>query len=149
MHDKIVPWCNDLGLQLIEGIWLGISAYGGGILSVYFSPDYFFRNVNKIAAWIPDNKKNGVVTKIYVYVILKFKVKSLVNRKLMCDHDESRTHGTTHHAFILNEFCSSRYFFVIAVPFILPTPLFRRESRRKRFFNSNFISSLFRFFVVP
>ena len=38
-------------------LWLGISAYGGGILSVYFSPDYFFRNVNKIAAWIPDNKK--------------------------------------------------------------------------------------------
>jgi hypothetical protein len=27
---------------------------------------------------------------------------------------------------------------LMAVPFILPTPLFRRESRRKRFFNSNF-----------
>jgi hypothetical protein len=34
-----------------------ISAYGGGIVSVYFSPDYFFRNVNKMAAWTPDNKK--------------------------------------------------------------------------------------------
>jgi hypothetical protein len=22
MHDKIVPWCNDLGLQLIEGIFV-------------------------------------------------------------------------------------------------------------------------------
>ena len=43
-------------------LWLGISAYGGGVLSVYFSidgcsPHYFFRNVNKMAAWIPDNKK--------------------------------------------------------------------------------------------
>ena len=40
---------------------MGISAYGGGVLSVYFSrrcsPDYFFRNVNKMVAWIPDNKK--------------------------------------------------------------------------------------------
>ena len=34
-------------------------------------------------------------------------------------------------SFILNEFCSR---FVMAVPFILPTPLFRREFRRKRFF---------------
>jgi hypothetical protein len=43
-------------------LWLGISAYGGGVLSVYFSIDdvhrtNFFRNVNKMAAWIPDNKK--------------------------------------------------------------------------------------------
>ena len=33
-----------------------------GFLSVYFSidgcsPDYFLRNVKKMAAWIPDNKK--------------------------------------------------------------------------------------------
>ena len=34
-------------------------------------------------------------------------------------------------SFILNEFCSR---FVMAVSFILPTPLFRREFRRKRFF---------------
>jgi hypothetical protein len=34
-------------------------------------------------------------------------------------------------SFILNEFCSR---FVMAVPFILPTPLFRPEFRRKRFF---------------
>jgi hypothetical protein len=38
------------------------NADGGGIfVSLFFerrySPDYFFRNVNKIAAWIPDNKK--------------------------------------------------------------------------------------------
>ena len=43
-------------------LWLGISAYGGGVLSVYFSIDdvhwtTFFPNVNKMAAWIPDNKK--------------------------------------------------------------------------------------------
>jgi uncharacterized protein (DUF486 family) len=43
-------------------LWLGISAYGGGVLvSLIFdrrcSPDYFFRNVNKMAACIPDNKK--------------------------------------------------------------------------------------------
>jgi hypothetical protein len=41
---------------------LGISAYGGGVfVSLFFdrrcSPDYFFRNVNKMVAWIPDNKK--------------------------------------------------------------------------------------------
>ena len=41
---------------------LGISAYGGGrFVSLFFdrrcSPDYFFRNVNKMAAWIPDDKK--------------------------------------------------------------------------------------------
>ena len=32
-----------------------------GFVSLFFdrrcSPDYFFRNVNKMAAWIPDNKK--------------------------------------------------------------------------------------------
>ena len=33
-------------------------------------------------------------------------------------------------SFILNEFCSR---FVMAVPFILPTPLFHREFHRKRF----------------
>ena len=43
-------------------LWLGIHAYGGGVfVSLFFdrrcSPDYFFRNVNKMAAWIPDNKK--------------------------------------------------------------------------------------------
>ena len=43
-------------------LWLGISAYGGGVfVSLFFErrclPDYFFRNVNKMAAWIPDNKK--------------------------------------------------------------------------------------------
>jgi hypothetical protein len=43
-------------------LWLGISAYGGGVfVSLLFnrrcSPDYFFRNVNKMAAWISDNKK--------------------------------------------------------------------------------------------
>ena len=43
-------------------LWLGIRAYGGGVfVSLFFdrrcSPDYFFRNVNKMAAWIPDNKK--------------------------------------------------------------------------------------------
>jgi hypothetical protein len=43
-------------------LWLGISAYGGGVfVSLFFdrrcSPDYFLRNVNKMAAWIPDNKK--------------------------------------------------------------------------------------------
>jgi hypothetical protein len=41
---------------------LGIRAYGDGVfVSLCFerrcSPDYFFRNVNKMAAWIPDNKK--------------------------------------------------------------------------------------------
>ena len=40
----------------------GISAYGGGVfVSLFFerrcSPDYFLHNVNKMAAWIPDNKK--------------------------------------------------------------------------------------------
>ena len=40
----------------------GISAYGGGVfVSLFFerrcSPDYFLLNVNKMAAWIPDNKK--------------------------------------------------------------------------------------------
>jgi hypothetical protein len=43
-------------------LWLGKSAYGGGVfVSLFFdrrcSPDYCFRNVNKMAAWIPDNKK--------------------------------------------------------------------------------------------
>ena len=43
-------------------LWLGISTYGGGVfVSLFFdrrcSPDYFFRNVNKMVAWIPDNKK--------------------------------------------------------------------------------------------
>ena len=43
-------------------LWLGISAYGGGVfVSLFFerrcSPDYFFRNVNKMTDWIPDNKK--------------------------------------------------------------------------------------------
>ena len=43
--------------------WLGIRAYGGGVfVSLFFdrrcSPDYFFRNVNKMAAWIPDKKKD-------------------------------------------------------------------------------------------
>ena len=43
-------------------LWSGISAYGGGVfVSLFFerwcSPDYFLRNVNKMAAWIPDNKK--------------------------------------------------------------------------------------------
>ena len=43
-------------------LWLGISAYGGRVfVSLFFdrrcSPYYFFRNVNKMAAWIPDNKK--------------------------------------------------------------------------------------------
>jgi hypothetical protein len=38
-------------------------AYGGGVfVSLFFdrrcSPDYFFRNVNKMAAWIPDKKKD-------------------------------------------------------------------------------------------
>jgi hypothetical protein len=41
---------------------LGISAYGGGVfVNLFFdrrsSPDYFFRNVNKMAAWIPDIKR--------------------------------------------------------------------------------------------
>jgi hypothetical protein len=41
---------------------MSISAYGGGVLSVYFSIDdvhwtTFFPNVNKMAAWIPDNNK--------------------------------------------------------------------------------------------
>jgi hypothetical protein len=41
---------------------MGISAYGGGVfVSLFFdrrcSPDYIFRNVSKMAAWIPDNKK--------------------------------------------------------------------------------------------
>ena len=41
---------------------LGISAYGGGVfVSLFFdrrcSTDYFFRNVNKMTAWIPHNKK--------------------------------------------------------------------------------------------
>ena len=40
----------------------GISAYGGGVfVSLFFerrcSPDYILHNVNKMAAWIPDNKK--------------------------------------------------------------------------------------------
>ena len=40
-------------------LWLDISAYGGGVfVSLFFerrcSSDYFFRNVNKMAAWIPD-----------------------------------------------------------------------------------------------
>ena len=34
---------------------------GGAFVSLFFerrcSPDYFLRNVNKMAAWIPDNKK--------------------------------------------------------------------------------------------
>ena len=43
-------------------LWLGISACGGGVFVRLFfkrrcSPDYFFRNVNKMAAWIPDDKK--------------------------------------------------------------------------------------------
>jgi hypothetical protein len=43
-------------------LWMGISAYEGGVfVSLFFdrrcSPDYFFRNVNKMASWIPDNKK--------------------------------------------------------------------------------------------
>jgi hypothetical protein len=33
-------------------------------------------------------------------------------------------------SFILNEFCSR---FAMAVPFILPMPLFRPEFRKKRF----------------
>ena len=42
---------------------MGISAYGGGVfVSLFFerrrSPDYFLRNVNKMAVWIPDNKKD-------------------------------------------------------------------------------------------
>jgi hypothetical protein len=41
---------------------LGISTYGGGIFgSLFFerrcSPEHFFRNVSKMAAWIPENKK--------------------------------------------------------------------------------------------
>jgi hypothetical protein len=43
-------------------------------------------------------------------------------------------------SFILNAFCSR---FAMAVPFILPTPLFRRESRRK---NNYFIRILFQVF---
>jgi hypothetical protein len=42
--------------------WLGMSAYGGGVFgSLFFdrrcSRTTFFRNVNKMAAWIPDNNK--------------------------------------------------------------------------------------------
>jgi hypothetical protein len=41
---------------------MGISTYGGRVFVSFFfetrcSPDYFLRNVNKMAAWIPDNKK--------------------------------------------------------------------------------------------
>ena len=41
---------------------MGISAYGGGFFVILFferrcSPDYFSRNVNTLAVWIPDNKK--------------------------------------------------------------------------------------------
>jgi hypothetical protein len=41
---------------------MGISAYGGGdFVNLYFerrcSPDYFLRNVSKMAVWIPDNNK--------------------------------------------------------------------------------------------
>ena len=44
-------------------LWLGISVYGGGVFfSLFFdrrcSPNYFFRNVNTMTAWIPDNKKD-------------------------------------------------------------------------------------------
>ena len=43
-------------------LWLGISAYGVRVfVSLFFerrcSPYYFFCNVNKMVAWIPDNKK--------------------------------------------------------------------------------------------
>ena len=41
---------------------LGVNAYGGGFfVSLFFerrcSQDYFYRNVNKMVVWIPDNKK--------------------------------------------------------------------------------------------
>ena len=50
--------------------WLGISAYGGGVfVGLFFerrcTPDYFFRNVNKMAAWIPDNKKKDKRNNVY------------------------------------------------------------------------------------
>jgi hypothetical protein len=43
-------------------LWLGISAHGGGVLSVYFSIDDVHQTTsfvlyNNMAAWIPDNKK--------------------------------------------------------------------------------------------
>jgi hypothetical protein len=50
---------NTVNVNLIRNpiLWLGISAYGGEVfISLFFdrrcSPDYFFRNVNKMAAWI-------------------------------------------------------------------------------------------------
>ena len=62
----LMPYCiyNSYMIYIIRNpiLWLVISAYGGGVfVSLFFdrrcSPDYFFRNVNKMAAWIPDNKK--------------------------------------------------------------------------------------------
>jgi hypothetical protein len=47
-------------------------------------------------------------------------------------------------SFILNELCSR---FVNVMAFILPTPLFHRQFRRKIFFYKNFISSLFQFCI--
>ena len=62
------PYClsidNSYMIYIIRNpiLWLGIRAYGGGVfVSLFFdrrcSPDYFFRNVYKMAAWIPDNKE--------------------------------------------------------------------------------------------
>jgi hypothetical protein len=49
--------------------------------------------------------------------------------------------------FFFNYLAGVISLWLMAVPFILPMPLFRRESCRKRFFNYNFISSLFRFCI--
>ena len=61
---RIFHLYNSYMISIIRNpiVWLGISAYWGGVfVSLFFkrrsSPDYFFRNVSKMAAWIPDNKK--------------------------------------------------------------------------------------------
>jgi multimeric flavodoxin WrbA len=50
-------------------LWLGISAYVSLFFDRRCSPDYFFRNVNKMAAWIPDDKKKIKETMFNLFVI--------------------------------------------------------------------------------